>query len=213
MKGAITGKSFKTSATYWEDRYRSGGTSGCGSYRRLAEFKARVLNDFVAENDIRSIIEFGSGDGAQLELARYPAYIGVDISTAAIEMTRKKFDGDSTKRFFHASEVPEGTQAELGLSLDVVYHLVEDEVFDAYMKQLFDAAQRYVIVYASNEDKPQVVPHVRHRAFTRWVESNRPDFALARTIPNQYPYDPSDPENTSFADFYVFEYSGGKVAN
>jgi hypothetical protein len=39
----ITGSGF-SSANYWERRYADGGTSGSGSYGRLAEFKATFLN-------------------------------------------------------------------------------------------------------------------------------------------------------------------------
>src|SRR6185369_13409893 len=84
-------KQFGGSADYWERRYTEGGTSGAGSYHRLALFKAEVLNEFVARQGIRSVIEFGSGDGAQLELANYPRYVGVDVSKAAIETTRARF--------------------------------------------------------------------------------------------------------------------------
>jgi hypothetical protein len=60
---------FASSADYWERRYQKGGTSGAGSYNHLAEFKAEFLNAFVAEHHVASVIEFGSGDGAQLRLA------------------------------------------------------------------------------------------------------------------------------------------------
>ncbi len=36
-----------------------GKNSGAGSYNELAEFKANVLNDFVRENDIQTVIEYG----------------------------------------------------------------------------------------------------------------------------------------------------------
>jgi hypothetical protein len=45
---------FRGSSSYWEQRYRQGGTSGAGSFRRLAEFKAETLNDFVARVSNRS---------------------------------------------------------------------------------------------------------------------------------------------------------------
>lgn len=196
---------FDTSATYWENRYRSGGNSGAGSYNRLAEFKAEVLNDFVAANAIKSVIEFGSGDGAQLELADYPSYVGVDVSPAALEATRANFRNDPTKQFIHTSEVKESDRADAALSLDVIYHLVEDDVFDSYMRSLFNAANRYVIVYSSNVDEPGPSPHVRHREFTKWIKANRPDFRFLEKIPNRYPWTDKDPGNTSFADFYIFE--------
>lgn len=195
---------FDNSHNYWEERYRRGGNSGAGSYNRLAQFKADVLNDFVAANDIQSVIEFGSGDGAQLALARYPSYVGVDVSRTVIEATRHKFSADRSISFLHASEVTDADKADLALSLDVIYHLVEDDVFDAYMHRLFDAGDKFVIVYASNEDKAWSSPHVRHREFTRWVEANRADFVLTDRIPNAYPYSKKDPDNTSFADFYIF---------
>ena len=196
---------FDGSANYWEDRYTGGGNSGAGSYKRLAEFKAAFLNDFVEMNGIRSVVEFGSGDGAQLELARYPHYIGVDVSKTAVAATRSRFAGDSSKRFYESTEFPEGTRADLALSLDVIYHLVEDEVFDAYMRTLFNAASRFVIIYSSNDDSGASAPHVRHRRFTDWIASKCPDFRLQSHVPNAYPLDMSDPDNTSFADFYIFE--------
>lgn len=204
LRSAIRRVGFSTSSNYWEDRYRRGGNSGAGSYNRLACFKADVLNEFVAAHHIRSVIEFGSGDGAQLGLAKYPQYTGVDVSTTVLEATRRRFAEDPSMRFLHTSEVAADDRAELALSLDVIYHLVEDEVFDAYMRQLFDGATQYAIVYASNEDKSWPDPHVRHREFTRWVERNEPHFELVEKIPNAYPYSGDNPENTSFADFYVF---------
>lgn len=37
------------SKNYWENRYKSGGNSGAGSYSNLAEFKAEIINEFVAK--------------------------------------------------------------------------------------------------------------------------------------------------------------------
>ena len=48
-------KSFAGSAAYWEERYRRGGNSGAGSYGKLAEFKAEVINDFVASTFTASV--------------------------------------------------------------------------------------------------------------------------------------------------------------
>jgi len=43
---------FDGSESYWVKRYASGGSSGAGSYGAPAEFKARVLNDFVREHAV-----------------------------------------------------------------------------------------------------------------------------------------------------------------
>lgn len=198
---------FKGSADYWERRYRSGRNSGAGSYNRLAHFKAKFLNEFVDQNDITSVIEFGSGDGGQLELADYRSYVGVDVAKTAIDEASKRFEDDPSKSFYHTSDLPRGLKAELALSLDVIYHLVENEAFESYMRLLFDTATRYVIIYSSNHDEMLDVAHVRHRRFTDWIEKARPDFTLAERVPNVFPFDQNDPENTSFADFYVYQRS------
>jgi hypothetical protein len=45
-----------------------------GSYGKFAAFKAEVLNAFVQEMRVDTVIEFGCGDGNQLTLARYPLF-------------------------------------------------------------------------------------------------------------------------------------------
>ncbi len=194
---------FEGSAAYWDKRYKAGGNSGAGSYNRLAKFKAEFLNGFVEKHSITTVVEFGSGDGAQLKLAKYPFYVGVDISPTAVEAGRVMFAGDENKRFFVTADynLP---PSQLSLSLDVIYHLVEDAVFDGYMRQLFESATQFVIIYASNEDKAWSSPHVRHRAFTTWVEANVSDWNLIHREPNRYPYNEADVDHTSFSDFYVF---------
>lgn len=192
------------SGNYWETRYRSGGNSGTGSQSRLAEFKAGVLNDFVTRNKIVSVVEFGCGDGRQLELAEYSEYVGIDVSTTAIALCRSRFADDSTKQFLGMGE-PLGRTFDLALSLDVIYHLVEDEVFQSYMTALFDASHRWIIIYSSNTYESVPEPHIRHRRFSDWVDQNRPEWKLVREIRNKYPFDQRDPDNTSFAGFYIYE--------
>ena len=201
---------FTTSGDYWRERYRSGRNSGAGSYGELAAFKADFLNRFVKDRGVESVVEFGSGDGNQLTLAEYPAYLGLDISPEAVAACRERFAGDPTKRFALPDESKPGDErADLSLSLDVIYHLTEDAAFGAYMRRLFDAGERFVIVFASNgqPDLPPTQPHVRHRKFTDWVDENRPDWRLTETVPNAHPFDPAT-GGGSFADFYVYERAG-----
>lgn len=196
---------FNGSEDYWESRYRAGGTSGDGSYNKLAEFKARILNAWVSENDIKSVIEYGCGDGNQLELAEYPEYIGFDVSPSAIAICSERFSNDKSKTFKLLKDYA-GETAELTLSLDVIYHLVEDSVFTEHMHRLFDSSERFVIVYSSDTDKnPEyTASHVRHRNFSRWARENKPEWALVKHIPNKYPFK-GDTQSGSCADFYIYE--------
>lgn len=197
-------KPFQGSASYWRRRYATGGNSGDGSYNQLAEFKAETLNQFVLENGIETVIEYGCGDGNQLSLAQYPSYIGFDVSPKAISMCRERFRDDETKRFSLMEEYVSET-ADLTVSLDVVYHLVEDHVFVDYMNRLFDTSERFVIIYSSDTDvnTEKQAKHVRHRRFSKWIPDNKKEWKLLKRIPNKYPFN-GDPKTGSFADFYIY---------
>ena len=198
-------KHFPGSSKYWEDRYASGGNSGVGSYDKFAEFKAEILNAFVAKHDVLDVIEFGCGDGNQLAIANYSRYIGLDVSETVIALCKEKFSSDTSKTFKLMRDY-DGEKADLSLSLDVIYHLVENEAFEDYMRVLFKAANRYVIIYASDSDENEGYrgTHVRHRKFTKWIQENVSDWKAINHIPNRYPYR-GDYKTGSFADFYVFE--------
>lgn len=197
---------FSNSGEYWEERYRKGGNSGAGSYSNLAEFKAEVINDFISKHPIHSVMEFGSGDGNQIHYFRMPSYTGYDISPTAVRNCRKLYKEDPSKQF-RLMEDYGGEKADLTLSLDVIYHLVEDEIYERYMHRLFGASGKWVIIYSSDSDDHEnngMVKHVRHRKFTNWVAENAPGFALILTIPNKYPFD-GNGERSSYADFFIFE--------
>lgn len=200
---------FPGSATYWERRYASGGDSGPGSSGALAAFKAEVVNEFVSAKAIGSVIEFGCGDGQQLSLASYPRYIGLDVSPTALAQCGRRFAHDPTKSFFlydpRAFVDNHGLfRAELGLSLDVLFHLVEDEVFERYLRHLFGAAERFVIIYSKDTDERATVGYVRNRRFTPWVARHLPAWRLVDRIDNRYPWT-GDVRTGSACDFYVYE--------
>ena len=199
---------FPGSVRYWESRYQDGGNSGAGSYGALAQFKADFLNSFVIKEDIQSVIEFGCGDGAQLALAVYPHYVGLDVTKSAVKMCIEKNHDDASKSFFLYdagcfSDIGGIFRAELSLSLDVIYHLIEDAVFDAYMNHLFGASTRFVVIYSS--DHEEIIPnaHVRHRNFSTVVETRFQSWKMVWREPQRYP--DASGQNGSFCDFFVFK--------
>ncbi len=194
---------FPGSAAYWDQRYARGGNSGAGSAGQLAAFKAAVVNRLVVEHHIESVLELGCGDGRQLALAAYPTYVGMDVSPVSVALCRERFAPDASKRF-----LLEGTEdpgmADLVLSLDVIFHLVEDNIFDAYMAALFVRARRMVVIYSSDRDETTLDAHVRHRAVSVWVKNHAPEWERIAHVANPYPFDPARPSNTSFADFHIY---------
>lgn len=196
---------FKSSDSYWKERYKKGGNSGAGSYNNLAEWKGEILNEFVKSNNIRSIIELGCGDGNQLKYFNFPKYIGVDISPDAIKLCKSQFGDDETKSFILDNEIV-NQKAELAISLDVLYHLIEEDIYDMYLTKIFNLAEKYVILYAFNSDSnDNYGPHVKPRKFTDWIEQNRPDYKLINHIANKFPFEKGKEDTTSFADFYFFQ--------
>jgi SAM-dependent methyltransferase len=164
---------FVGSTPYWQRRYERGGNSGAGSYGQSAAYKAEFLNDLVADQSITSVIEFGCGDGAQLAMATYPRYTGLDVAPGAIELCEKRFESDETKSFLLYDPAHwhnhGAVQAELGLSLDVVQHLVEDDLLARHLHHVFEASTRWVAVYTPDRNKRARAAHVRWRTLDELV--------------------------------------------
>lgn len=187
------------SALYWETRYRGGGNSGDGSSGDLAQFKADYLNTFVQEQAISSVVEFGCGDGRQLALAEYPAYLGLDVSPAAVQLCEWAFSADPAKAFALLPVVP--VPRDLALSLDVIYHLYEDDVYQQHLAAVFAAASRFVVLYTTDADElgeEWTAPHVRHRPVVTDVAERFPAWRLLEHIENPYP-------GLGGSDFYAYE--------
>ncbi len=202
---------FPGSKNYWEKRYSLGGNSGQGSYGKSAEFKSEILNKFVRENSISSVTEYGCGDGNQLTYAEYPQYIGLDISEQAVELSSELFPEDSSKNFFVYDPNDFETNqknfaADLILSLDVIYHLVEDEVYRKYLTNVFNPAKKYVAIYSSDEEIPRILHsrHVRHRKFTHHVEEWFPAWELKDILKNNQLKNKSKGNGPS-VDFFIFQ--------
>lgn len=195
------------SGEYWESRYNHGGNSGHGSYGQLAEFKAEVINGLVTEFGVSRVVELGCGDGNNASLYRIESYVGLDVSRRAILTCRERFAADSTKRFALLGEFAE--RADMAMSLDVIFHLIEDSVYDDYMERLFACASNYVLIYSSCANCRPPATHVRHRNFFEWISRKRPDARIVRVVANRYPARDilEDTPDTSFSDFYLFDVS------
>jgi len=196
---------FPGSKQYWESRYAKFGNSGAGSYGECAVYKASVLNQFVKDQNINTVIEFGCGDGNQLSLFTFPNYIGLDVSQTAIKGCIERFQSEKTKSFFlfdSACFLDHGEifKAELVLSLDVLYHLVEDVGYLDYLRHLFSASKKYAVIYSSdtNIQTKHLSPHCRLREFTKDIERYFPEWRLVQKMNTPI-------ISTPPIDFYIYE--------
>ena len=188
---------------YWEKRYAAGGNSGDGSYGRLSEFKAAVINGFIRENNIQTALELGCGDGHQLSLIEYPSYTGMDVSSTVIETCKKKFSADNTKNFFvykPAAGLKSMQKADMVLSLDVLYHIVEEGNYLQYLHDLFSNANHFVMIYSTNFNQAEA-QHIQHRKFTDTVKETFHGWELWKEFKN--PYHGTGIQE-SLADFFIF---------
>jgi len=199
-------RSFPGSAAHWQRHYERGGDSGPGSYAESAEYKARLINEVVREFDIRSIIELGCGDGNQLTYLNIEEYIGLDVSKVAIERCVARHGGNPKRSFmwydqncFH--DPLRVVSADCAMSLDVILHLIEDDVFARYVRNLFDCGRRFVIIYGLDREQ-DVSRHVsvRHRKYSDYIARNVPEFRLVKHVPS----------NGTFADFHLYERIAGR---
>jgi hypothetical protein len=191
-----------SSKKYWENRYSSGGNSGAGSYDVKAEYKARVLNRILKDHDIKNIIEFGCGDGNNLQYYNVEYYTGFDLSETAIKICLKMFSHDFKKSFIWYDPLlfkSGGLLTEMTISFEVIFHLIEDDVFEKYLKDLFNTSSKYVLICSSNDSTiNDEAIHVKHRKFTDSIPSYFSLFEIVKT--------PQEGDlNGFFSDFYLFK--------
>lgn len=201
-------KKFNSNA-FWEYHYQNGGTSGCGSQGQLAEWKAEILNNFVEEYGIRSIIELGCGDGAQLSLYKFYEYVGLDVSPLAVDMCRKKFASDRSKTFgnYRCDGTDELPMADMTLSVDVLAHITDREMLYNYLIDMFSHAGNWVVFYAwdheigTGEYFPEFYQPMK---FTDIIADMFSEWILYDVMKNKYPATKPEDETGSHSDFYIY---------
>jgi len=182
----------------WESRYNNGGNSGNGTYNELYIFKRDIINDIINKYNIKNIIDFGCGDGNQIKEFNINKYVGIDIALSAINICKMKYKDDNTKSFFTYNEINNiKSQYDLSISLDVLYHILEEDLFIDYLKKIFNFSSKYILIYSSNYDD-HTEGHMHTRKFTNYVEKLFPNWVLNIKIKQIYP-------KKSSADFYLYE--------
>ena len=163
------------SKQYWEDRYKGNGNSGRGSYDEEAEKKANYINHLIIERNIKTINDYGHGDGNQLKyFVGFQNYCGFDVSETARKKCEFIFSKDPKYKFIKDDSMFKFS--DLVLSLDVLYHLTEMDVYKDYLKKLFSIG-KYVLIYAVDDDVVGPI-HYQARKFTPYISEKFPEFEL-----------------------------------
>lgn len=195
-----------TSIDYWRKRYINEGTSGAGASAELADFKSKVINNLIKTNNILSVIEFGCGEGIFLKNLKLNKYIGLDVSEIAIRKCAEEFSNKDDYSFFIYN--PYGFFdkqklfiSELSLSLDVIYLIIEDTIFEKYMRDLFNSAIKFVVIFSTNHEESQYL-YIKNRKFTDWIVQNIPGWNLKEIILSKSKIKTT---NSDLCNFYIYE--------
>jgi len=164
---------------YWNDRYISGGNSGDGSYGEQAIIKANYVNNIIDKYNIHSVVDMGVGDGNQLDLLNINNYIGYDISDVIINRLKLKYNNDNTKTFKHVSEYT-NMNTDLMLSMEVIFHLIDDDMYDDYMTMMFNSDSKYILIFTMDSDSSYInnAKHVKIRNILEWINNNTNEWDL-----------------------------------
>jgi len=179
---------------YWNERYKSGLNSGRGSYGIYKVFKSKIINKTISENDIKSITDFGCGDGNQINDVIVDQYVGLDIAPSAINLCNKKYENNKSKSFdvYDHTSYDKTYVSDLSMSIDVIYHIFEDDIYKKYISDLFNSATKMVLIYSTNWGEESKRGHVKHIEFTNDIPEG---WKLKDHIKN---------ETDNTADFFVF---------
>lgn len=168
-----------TTTEYWETRYAHGRGPGAGSVGEAGRMKAARVNELLT--GATSVVDWGCGDGGFLGLLDLDGigYLGVDVSASAIAKCVVRYGG--LHQFLLARPGAQPAVAvgtDVALSLDVLYHLVDDDDYGDYLAAVFISASRRVVAHTTDYDAPASAPHVRHRAVTNDVAARYSGWVL-----------------------------------
>jgi SAM-dependent methyltransferase len=136
-------------AEFWNQRYRRFPQLGAGPGSRgyAASYKNALVKQVTIQHNIRSIIDIGCGDLCWLdqELLEGCSYVGLDISTVAIEKARAAYPSLQFTAFDVTAQ-PVGFQSDLVVSFDVLIHQVDIRPFQAGLGNMLAAIGKIGLV-------------------------------------------------------------------
>lgn len=169
-------------AAYWETRYAEGGDSGPGSQGDAARDKALFVNDFIQAHSVHSVIDWGCGDGQQLERLLVPSnYVGVEVSPTALQRCIAREDNRRLSFVLAGPLFPSSVfydRFDLALCLDVLFHLPSDADYLPFLRHVFASSTRLVCAHTTNIEIEPSRAHVRHRRVTDDVRLHFPEWEL-----------------------------------
>ena len=145
------GKVFDTpEEAYWETRYSQGLNSGAGSGGEERDWKWKAITKLVPEMTyalFQSVVDVACGDLRFWEGRIGPEeYVGIDISKTIVEENRRK-QPNWDFIWSPAERRIEGLKAPVVLCMDLLFHIMDDDRFEAILENLCYYSSRYILIH------------------------------------------------------------------
>ena len=127
---------------FWNERYRLFPHlgSGPGSRGYASSYKNTLVKKLIIQHEIRSIVDVGCGDLCWLDqhVLEGCRYVGLDISTVAIERARAAYPYLQFA-VFDVTAQPVGIESDLVVSFDVLIHQIDTRNFETALSNILAA--------------------------------------------------------------------------
>lgn len=180
---------------YWNRRYQRGSGSSFEPHEGVINFETGLINEFIKKHEIKSVLDMGCGDGSVFQrLRNLPIYHGMDISSIIIARMQQKYEKDDSRMFFEPHTMPD-YYYDLVISIDTIYHLVNDHEYIDYLEKLEKKCKNYLIISSTNYNAYYGGGYIRHRAFLKDIKDL--GFKLLKKV--------DSPFDTDQCGYFVFE--------
>lgn len=148
-KYKVSGRNYMVCArtpeeAYWEVRYRHGYDSGEGSAGEERDWKWKAITEFAPK--ITSVIDVGCGD-LRFWKGEPDRYVGIDISKIIIERNRKIPRENWKFICSPAEERIDGLKAPFVFCIDLLFHIMADDRFEAILENLCYYSSRFIFIH------------------------------------------------------------------
>lgn len=129
---------------YWDNRYKTGGTSGCGSIGELRDWKWGIIKKYHPE--LTSVIDIGCGDMRFWENQPLPEiYTGIDISETIIKRNQEKYPQGNFKVV--SSTETMNLEADTVFCFDMLFHIMEKDEYIKTLENCCNYSKKYIFIY------------------------------------------------------------------
>jgi len=159
----------------WGQNGEGMGFSGTGSLVSFAKPYMDFLQEFITNNEIKSVVDAGCGDWTFSQFMDWSGvdYTGFDVVKPVIERNKRKFETASTK-FIHSNFIAEDLpSADLLVCKDVLQHCTVEDIL-TFIEQV----KKFKHCLITNDIQPGNINIPIQRGLWRPIDLTKPPFNL-----------------------------------